>query len=113
MDRSYDGDSDMGSRSRLKKRRHKKHKKDKKNKSPSPSQKRNRHFSDCSADMNEASADSQTEQAMRVANSIKGHQRKSVSKVSSFESNIPVNSRSKLQGSIAAIFGGTSQKNKF
>lgn len=120
-DRSYDGSSDVNSRSRLKRRRHRKHKKDKKNKSPSPNQKRfNKTFAD-DFDVNEASVDSQAEQAMRVAQSIKGRNdfNRSLPKHEKYgggsmlkDTTITGSSRDKLQGSIAAIFGGASYTKK-
>lgn len=76
-------------RSRLKKRRHKKHRntigsenspggKDKKNHpfSPSPNKKKNSSNLFDGSDGNDASADSQADQALRVALSIKGYQMK-------------------------------------
>ena len=78
FDCSYESDSDVGGqRSRLKKRRSKKHRKDKrKSQSPSPSKGAKRHKGFDEADYddngNEHSHDSQTEQARRVAEAIKG-----------------------------------------
>jgi len=107
FERSYEGDSDMDGHSRLKKRRHRKHRKDKKN-SPSPNKKRNGVLFDGS-DVNEASVDSQADQALRVAHSIKGSQNKYVP-TEQTKSTMSASSRAKLYGSIQAIFGGSGSK---